>query len=623
MVSESSTTVVALVSNSSSPIDAAQITHATTINVVATFEGLAFAGAVSAVFEVVIEAPAVQDITGATLRSRAITFALIECPDGYEETTNNNEIQICSKARKFWFKGSCRECEVGMTCYDNDDVPLTERIVGNGGSLALEAGYHRQSFESRRIIYCDGGPENHACPGGFLIAGWVATKWKCLFVALQIIASFPTSLGIPAPPVFGKIYGVLSITSLHIPGNRFSVERYTMYTSLLVMTLAPLVVCAASVAVNVVINLSRGVNNSLAAIERREGRRRRRISHLVYENLFLPRAKFARTDSRFIRNYVVRDAHVGVTVLAYFRYDLALRASGKAYHIYRIYATISVVTHVIGFPAFCATLLARARPHLDPVVDGARPRHRRPTLAATSALVEAAAEARLKNPTIFPTRSLWIVYRPSYFYWEIVELCRRVCITCVPVFVGTTEVARSLASVILAFASLSVHPFLDDTDNALYESIQWITFTVAFVFFRIVTNSETDGDHVLGTLLVLGVCAIVVTAFVSILFDLRNEQAAVKAVIDSTHLAFKSTSIALRLTSASLEFLSSTSSVKVSELRHVIKKAEPGGNRDDSDAAASDDDRDDSASDGDGDEDNAGNDDDDDDDDKQEEEVKR
>lgn len=159
--------------------------------------------------------------------------------------------------------------------------------------------------------------------------------------------------------------------------------------------------------------------------------------------LFVPFFVYSSVSSAIFHTFPCEDLGGDVTLKA----DHSIPCAGNRYTAYRIYAGVMVVVYPIGIPAFFCWWLVRNRNYLK--VSG---RH---TIAHLQ-----------------PFNGVWGTYRPSRYYFEVVEYGRRLTLSMtsvllVPDSVDHIAVVLSVAAVFL-FVSESLSPFQRSVDMSLY-----------------------------------------------------------------------------------------------------------------------------------------------------------
>ncbi|CAM9948564.1 unnamed protein product, partial [Laminaria digitata] len=128
----------------------------------------------------------------------------------------------------------------------------------------------------------------------------------------------------------------------------------------------------------------------------------------------------------------------------YLQADYCQKCSTKRHNVYTVYASLMVIVYPVGIPAFFGWWLFRNRRCLKMQTD------------------------RQGTAHLKPFSYIWGTYRPSQYYYEVVECCRRVALTMASVFlipntVNQIAVVLSLAAVFL-FISEWMSPFESSID---------------------------------------------------------------------------------------------------------------------------------------------------------------
>ena len=132
---------------------------------------------------------------------------------------------------------------------------------------------------------------------------------------------------------------------------------------------------------------------------------------------------------------------------AYLRADYSITCYTEMHTTYVVYASLMLVIYPVGIPALFAWWLALNRRELQ--------KPGRETMSQLQSY-----------------RCLWAAYNPSSYYYEVVELGRRIVLTGVAVFVlpdSAEQVAIVLFfAVVFMFVSESISPFESKSDMWLY-----------------------------------------------------------------------------------------------------------------------------------------------------------
>ena len=184
----------------------------------------------------------------------------------------------------------------------------------------------------------------------------------------------------------------------------------------------------------------------------------------------------------------------------YLRADYSLTCSTTRHSVYRVYAIVMVFVYPFGIPVVFALWLARHR--LDLV------RADRETIA------------QLK-----PLSDIWAPYKPSRYYYEVVECGRRISLTVIAAFVRPKSAAQVsiafLFSVVFVFISEALSPFEKRADMRLYRWGNGVIVASMYVAFLMKVDVGEETDYALLTysgVLILANVFMVVTVIVQMVF---------------------------------------------------------------------------------------------------------
>ena len=133
--------------------------------------------------------------------------------------------------------------------------------------------------------------------------------------------------------------------------------------------------------------------------------------------------------------------------VAYLRADYSLQCGTPKHHKFRAYAIVMLCVYPVGIPAVFAWWMVRNRRDLQ--------------RADRSAVTH-----------LTPFSNLWSAYKPSRYYYEIVECCRRIMHAGIAVFAMPGSLAQIAIALLLAavflFVSQALSPFEQRVDKWLY-----------------------------------------------------------------------------------------------------------------------------------------------------------
>ena len=183
---------------------------------------------------------------------------------------------------------------------------------------------------------------------------------------------------------------------------------------------------------------------------------------------------------------------------AYLRADYSVKCWTEKHDTYRAYAIVMVFVYPVGLPALFSGWLSHNRQDLENA--------------------DRRTMAHLKS-----FRSLWSAYKPSCYYYEVVECIRRVALTGAAVFVLPNTADQIavvlLVAVIFMFISESLSPFENNHDMWLYRwgnGIILVSMYVALLLKVDLTGEESDISMVMTTVLILANVMMITTVVVQV-----------------------------------------------------------------------------------------------------------
>ena len=186
------------------------------------------------------------------------------------------------------------------------------------------------------------------------------------------------------------------------------------YDHLLVNTIAPLVVLMAL------------CGTYSVAHKRNQGSEKvmREVQHKhLSAGLFVAVLVYFSVSFTIFQTFVCETLDDGVS---YLRADYSLTCDTDRYAIYRAYAIVMLCVYPIGLPAILSWWLIRNR-------------------------VDLKKDNRTTMKHLEPFSGIWSQYRPSRYYYEVVEFGRRIALTATASFVPANSVAQ-IAVVLLVAA---------------------------------------------------------------------------------------------------------------------------------------------------------------------------
>ena len=172
------------------------------------------------------------------------------------------------------------------------------------------------------------------------------------------------------------------------------------------------------------------------------------LSFLVYSNI----------SATVFQMFACDDLDDGNT---YLRADYRIQCDSTRHKMFQIYAGFMVIIYPVGIPAMYAVLLFRSRVLLK---DGTM---------------------RVDALDVKSTSDLWKPYKPSRFYYEVVECIRRIALTGVVVFIYPNTAAQIAVALLMSFAftvlSECLNPYESRWDSWLNRTGNIVVFASMFL----------------------------------------------------------------------------------------------------------------------------------------------
>lgn len=179
----------------------------------------------------------------------------------------------------------------------------------------------------------------------------------------------------------------------------------------------------------------------------------------------------------------------------YVRADYEVNCASSEHKRYQVYAGFMIMLYTVGIPALYFGLLFRDR----------------------DVLTRSKAD-REDPPRVTLTSSLWKAYRPSVFYYEVVECARRVLLTGVVVFIFPNSSAQIAVTLMIAFTFVIISevlsPYSSTWDTWISRMGQLVVYTSMYVALLRkvdVSDEQASSQEVFGAVLVAAhVCMVLV-----------------------------------------------------------------------------------------------------------------
>ncbi|CAM9924542.1 unnamed protein product, partial [Ectocarpus sp. 4 AP-2014] len=202
----------------------------------------------------------------------------------------------------------------------------------------------------------------------------------------------------------------------------------------------------------------------------------------------------------------------------FLRADYSLECYTPEHKLYRGYAGIMILVYPIGIPLLYAWLLFRHRHRIYPkqaLRDGVSP------------------ERRLVDKKIAHTVLLWQAYRPSRYYYEVIECARRLLLTGCLVFILPNSAGQAGVACVLSVATvalfITLRPFADSSDDRLYilgAILIFLSMFVSLVPKIEIADGDDQSETVVSWLLILLSLTLWLMAFMQCFWEVRSINAA-------------------------------------------------------------------------------------------------
>lgn len=278
------------------------------------------------------------------------------------------------------------------------------------------------------------------------------------------------------------------------------------HDGLLAATVGPLAAMALlGVSYTVAVRRNLGSEGGLHAV------RRKHHNALIFVTFFV----YSSVSSAVFRAFACDKLDDGN---AYLRADYRIECDSPRHKAFQIYAGLMIVVYPVGIPLFYALILF----------------HEHKTLVKGLG-----HEAQSRGES---TSTLRRPYRPSVFYYEVVECSRRVLLTGAVVFIYPNTASQIAVTIVIAFTfvlvSEGLRPYVSRWDSWVSRAGHVIVFLSMYValLLRVDVSSESQRDQNIFAGILVAAHAIMVLAVVvetmSLVYSLRTKETPLPAVRD-------------------------------------------------------------------------------------------
>ena len=214
----------------------------------------------------------------------------------------------------------------------------------------------------------------------------------------------------------------------------------------------------------------------------------------VFMVLLLTFLVYASVSSILFKTFACEELADGIN---YLRADYRIQCDSPKHKSFQVYAGFMVVLYAVGIPALYGGLLFRDRSFIDKDEAG-----------------------REHAARVTPTSDLWRPYKPSAFYYEVVECARRILLAGVVVFIYPNTSAQIAVTLLMAFVfamlAEGLAPYVSIWDtwiSRMGHVVVFVSMYVALLLKVDVSDERADSQRVFEVVLIsVHVCMLVVVA---------------------------------------------------------------------------------------------------------------
>ena len=333
----------------------------------------------------------------------------------------------------------------------------------------------------------------------------IRTRYHTLLYALAFVLlsrQFSSVAQVIYPASYERLLGAVGFVVNFDIGWILSagcIMEVSFYHGLLMATIAPIVVIALlGVTYLVAIHRNRGSEVALNAV------RRKHLGTIVFFTFFI----YSAVSSVVFRTFACDKLDSNNE---YLRADYRIKCDSPLHKAFKIYAGFMIIVYPVGIPLFYTFLLFRRRNTLVQGLDHETPINRYDSTST------------LRKP-----------YRPSVFYYEVVECCRRVLLTGVVVFIYPNTPPQIAVTTLIAFTFLLVseglRPYASRWDtwvSRVGHVIVFLSMYVALLLKVDISKSSKRDQNIFAGILVAAhgvMVLLVIFETVALLYSMRNQE---------------------------------------------------------------------------------------------------
>ncbi|CAM9411640.1 unnamed protein product [Sphacelaria rigidula] len=302
------------------------------------------------------------------------------------------------------------------------------------------------------------------------------TAIKIVLVVWQILTQFAEISGVEYPAAYGEFLAALDLINLNI-GTILSfscVMEVDFFDTLIFATIGPILLLGMLVGTYAVAR-----NRNHASHEAMVMVWDRHISLAIFLLFFVYSSVSHTVFLTFSCDGSLDDG------VSYLRADYSVTCGSHRHTAFRVYAAVMILIYPVGIPAMFAWWLIRDDKDLKD-------------------------ESGRTMPHLQPSRNLWEPYKPSAYWYELVEYIRRICLTGLSVFIYPGSAAQVAVTLLLAFVftivSETLAPFKERIDMWLYRSGTCVIFASMYLALLLkvdVSDENSDSQEAFSAVLIL------------------------------------------------------------------------------------------------------------------------
>eukprot|EP00752_Nemacystus_decipiens_P013054 g11547.t1 len=288
---------------------------------------------------------------------------------------------------------------------------------------------------------------------------------KIVIVAWQILTQFTALAGVTYPHYYQTFLDGLNVFNFDLSWilSAGCIVDMDFHDRLLMSTIGPIVAviflgCTYTAAVRI----------HGGAIETLQNVRHKHVSLVLLLTFFV----YSSVSSALFSTFACEELDDGKD---YLRSDYRIECDSPRHRGFKVYAGFMIVVYTVGIPAFYACLLFKDR----------------------GILRQEERKDRGSASRVSSTSDLWKPYKPSVFYYEVIECARRILLAGVIVFIYPNSAAQIAVTLLVAFAfvlvSEGLSPYASRWDH-------WISRTghvvvIASMYVALLLKVDVSGEQ--------------------------------------------------------------------------------------------------------------------------------